>query len=315
MTNAIDQSWGYLNPSIARQRGIKVVAMYLSLDPSKNATAAHVSAYHAQGIGWLPNWEGDAGAPLLGSGQAKKDAANAVKQFDAIKHGLGYGPKNTVAVEFSCDRQIVGSIPAKVLDYYHATRAVMYAASMGNGAYGEYDLIEQLSKLGLLDSAWQTLAWSGGKISTYADFYQSQINVTLGGSSVDLDRILDAAKLGVWWPPGHPLDTPAEGDGMELNDPVTAADGTKSTVGGFISAAERHAMAAQANAAAALGAANAAKTGVATLLTRQASQTADIAALAKQVAALSALVEKAAGGVVNIDPIPLTGTLQIGGKS
>src|SRR5438067_4602432 len=56
-------------------------------------------------------------------------------------------------------------------------------------SYGEAALVSHLHAAGLTDFEWQTLAWSGGVVSPQADLYQYAINKTLGGASVDFDRI------------------------------------------------------------------------------------------------------------------------------
>jgi hypothetical protein len=68
--------------------------------------------------------------------------------------------------------------------------------------YGEADLVDHLHAAGLTAVEFQTLAWSGGRISTEADLYQFSINQTLAGASVDLDEIRHLPTVGAWWPPG-----------------------------------------------------------------------------------------------------------------
>lgn len=205
----IDQSWGYADPAAAARAGVQVVSMYLSNDPSKNATAAKIKAYHAHGIGVLLNWENDAGAPLQGAGKGHADSTAAVALLRALIAAVGYRPGSKLAVPFSCDRDVNPGQYGPIDAYYGATRSIVHAAGLLNGCYGEFDLVEHLHAKGLTDMEWQTLAWSGGRISPQADFYQSSINNTLGGASVDFDQVRNAEQVGAWWPPGHRLDQPA----------------------------------------------------------------------------------------------------------
>jgi hypothetical protein len=220
--DAIDQSWGYLDPATAQRLGIKVVADYLSNDPSKNWTVAQIKAYHSHGIGVLLNWESEAGRPLLGAAAGQQDATTAVALARSLIAQVGYAPRSQIAIVYSTDRDTTPAQYPAIDAYYSATRAT-HAGRFLNGAYGEADLIEHLHAAGLTTVEWQTLAWSGGRISPEADLYQYQIDSTLGGSSVDLNQIRNASHLGAWWPPGHPLDTAETelGGGVPITIPAT----------------------------------------------------------------------------------------------
>lgn len=229
--SGIDQSWGYADPAKAAAAGVTVVSMYLSNDPSKNVTPAKVRAYHQHGIGVLLNWESQAGAPLLGAAQGHADASTAVGQARALIKAVGYGPGNKPALLFSCDRDTTPAQYPAIDTYYATTAGVVHPAGFLNGVYGEANLVDHLHAKGLTDVEWQTYAWSGGRLSPEADFYQYLNGQTVGGASVDLDRVIHAAQLGAWWPPGSPLDT---GDDMPLTDadiariwayPIKGSDG------------------------------------------------------------------------------------------
>lgn len=203
--DGIDQSWGYADPAKAKAAGIRVVAMYLSHDLSKNATAAKVKAYHAVGIAVLLNWESQPGRPLLGASAGAEDGHDAVAMTDQLIREVGYQPSNKLAIPFSCDTDTNTSQYPAIDAYYSATRSALGDRYI-NGVYGEASLVHHLHAKGLTQMEWQTLAWSGGVIDPEADFYQSSINNTLGGASVDFDRIIHEEQLGAWWPPGHSLD-------------------------------------------------------------------------------------------------------------
>lgn len=207
MPNAIDESFGRADWDAAQRAGIEVASLYLSNDPSKNATPADIHHAHQRGIGILLNWEAMAGAPLNGAGQGTQDAQEWVRQKNDLIRAVGYAPKNKLGAYFSCDRDTTPNDYPKIDAYYGATQKVVHADGSRNGAYGEFDLIEHLIKTGLIEVAWQTLAWSNGRISQSADFYQQSINNTLGGASVDFDRIIHPAHLCAWWPPDSPYNT------------------------------------------------------------------------------------------------------------
>lgn len=211
--DGIDQSWGFSNPAQAKAAGVKIVSGYLSHDPSKNWTVAKIVAYFNVGIAILLNWESDAGRPLLGAAAGRQDALDAVAQVEALKRGVGQSPKGLTIV-FSCDRDVsVGDYP-QIESYYRAVEAVLHPLGYRVGVYGEASLVSHLHSLGLTDTEWQTLAWSNGVISSDADFYQYQINGSLGGASVDYDTIIHINDIGAWWPNG---ESPS-GSGTILED-------------------------------------------------------------------------------------------------
>ncbi len=212
--DGIDQSWSVADPPQAKAAGVKVVSMYLSHDPSKNVTAEKVRAYHAVGIATMLNWESDTGRPLGGAPNGTADAGDAVSQVKALINAVGYQPHNVLAIAFSCDQDTTPSNYPQIDAYYRATKAVLGSA-FHNGVYGEADLVEHLHSSGLTDFEWQTYAWSGGRLSPEADYYQYSNNQNIGGASVDFDHIIHAVQIGAWWPPGHQYDS-SPGD-AELN--------------------------------------------------------------------------------------------------
>lgn len=207
--SGIDESWDTADPATVARMGVQVVSLYLSRDPSKNATPARVLAYHDAGVGVLLNWEAEQGAPLKGAGQGKADGADAVSQADALITGVGYTPRSRLAIAFSCDTDTTPAQYPRIDGYYRAAAAELATGGARPylcGAYGEADLIDHLARTGYVSMLWQTYAWSGGRLSPEAAFYQYDNGQKIGGASVDFDRIIRRAQLGAWWPPGHPLD-------------------------------------------------------------------------------------------------------------
>lgn len=208
-----DQSWGYADPAEAAKAGRDVVSMYLSWDPSKNATAAKVKAYHQHGIGVILNWESQAGAPLAGGAKGKTDALEAVRQAKALIAEVGYPPGGRLCLYFSCDRDVDKAQYVMIDAYYRQARVVCHAAGFDVGVYGEADLVTHLAAENITDAEWQTYAWSRGVLSPDADFYQYLNGQKLAGASVDFDRVIHPAELGAWWPPAHPLNTASTATG------------------------------------------------------------------------------------------------------
>lgn len=208
----VDESWGRANWDQLKAAGIKVVSLYFSRDPSKNAKPADIVAAHKHGMGVLLNWESQSGAPLLGAIQGSLDAKDWLLQRNALFKAVGYTPRNPIVALFSCDRDTTPANYPAIDAYFAATAAMVRPAGSLNGVYGEYDLINHLHAKGLTDVEWQTYAWSGGRLSPEADFYQYLNGQQLGGGSVDFDRVIHASTLGAWWPPGispTPAPTPS----------------------------------------------------------------------------------------------------------
>lgn len=226
----IDQSWGFADPDVARkQLGPNgVVMMYLSPDPSKNASVAKIAAYHKVGLGVILGWESTANRALQGAAAGHADAAQALAQLGALESGIGYKPKTPVVIYFAVDFDTTPANYPQLDAYLNAARDVLHHAGELVGVYAEADYVEHTAGRKITDAEWQTYAWSGGRVAAAADFLQYLNGQTLGGASVDLDRIIHEHALGAWWPPSHPNNTGAgvdeKGtDGMDEKEMRTLA--------------------------------------------------------------------------------------------
>lgn len=221
--DAVDQSWGRIDPQKAKAAGVKLVMGYLSWDVSKNWTPDWVRRYLSAGIACGFNWEAVQRGPLNGANQGKVDATEACRQLKAIVAAVGT-PSNKLAIIFSVDFDTDPGQYDTLGAYFSAAMAVCHANGFLCGAYGEADLIEWLYDNGHIDDIqWQTLAWSRGRISPETDLYQSSINNTVANSSVDLNTIIHAGSVGAWWPAGS--GEAASGGGVEIgSDELSKAD-------------------------------------------------------------------------------------------
>lgn len=209
--DGVDYSWARPNPAALAQAGIKLVARYLSHDDSKDISATEAAALHAAGIGVLANWESQPGRPLLGAAAGTQDGTDAAAKAELV--GFPHG----CCIYYSCDTDTNQSQWPTIAAYYKAAGA----ATNGRytvGVYGEADLIEYLHNAGVVTSEWQTYAWSNGRLSAEADFYQYLNGQTVAGASVDLDRIIHPDLLGAWWPENSPY-----GENMPTADEIAAA--------------------------------------------------------------------------------------------
>lgn len=204
---AVDYSYARPDPKQMASAGIKVVARYL-FDSSKGLTSSEQKALHAAGIGVVLNYEANSGDALLGASAghtAGQNARSLAKQLGA--------PKGT-PIYFSVDREILtGSEMNAVMAYLHAADGADYPARV----YGQASVVDAWYRE-TQRPGWQTVAWSGGRISDHACFYQYEIEQTWHGSSVDYDEIRKIDKLGAWMPEGHqPDDGELEVDGVKIS--------------------------------------------------------------------------------------------------
>jgi hypothetical protein len=93
------------------------------------------------------------------------------------------------------------------------------AALNGNylvGVYGEAQVVDFTAKNGFSQVEFQTYAWSGGKLSEYADIYQYQNDVSFIGIQVDHNKSFGGE--GFWCGPAVPENQGEVVIEMEKND-------------------------------------------------------------------------------------------------
>jgi hypothetical protein len=200
---AIDYSYARPDPKLLAREGIKVVARYL-FDSSKGLTDSERKALHAEGIAVVLNFEANSGDALLGASAGKSAGQNA----RSLAKQLG-APKGT-PIYYSVDQQILSDAQmSAVLAYLEAADHSDYPSRV----YGQASVVDAWYRK-TKRPGWQTIAWSNGRISDHACFYQYEINQTWHGSAVDFDEIRKLDKLGAWSPEGH---QPADGDELEVD--------------------------------------------------------------------------------------------------
>ncbi len=193
--DGVDYSFSRANVAQLRAAGILVVERYLSHTPAKNLTVGEAAELHGAGIGILLGWESSAGRALEGAVAGSEDGRDAASQAQGLGAPLG------LSIYFAVDEQAPRSHWDAVVLYLRAAGAAM-SGRYKVGVYADADLIDYLHGQGVVTSEWQTYAWSNGRLSQFADFYQYLNGQTLAGASVDFDEIVHAGNLGAWWPNG-----------------------------------------------------------------------------------------------------------------
>lgn len=209
--DALDYSWARPDPQQMAAAGIKVVARYLFGD-GKGLTDAERRGLHSAGLGVVLNYEASRGNHLLGATQGQIDGAAA--RGYATELGVPSG----VPIYFSCDLEVSAGQMPTVLAYLRAADSAAHPSR----AYGQAAVCDAYGR-----PAWQTIAWSYGRMSRNAVLYQYLIEQDFHGSAVDYDTILNLDDLGAWWPEGSEHAMPTAD---EIADAVWGRDLTDGTL-------------------------------------------------------------------------------------
>lgn len=200
----LDIAWARPTTAQIKATGAVGVMRYFSPDGTKNLTAAEVIDYTANGLAVGTVFESTAGRATAGQAAGVADAQLAEQQRAAV------GLPDTHIHHFAVDSDVSWS---SVQAYFAGAASVVGMARVGT--YGSFRVVEGAYGYGIR-KLWQTLAWSGGQVSSRATLYQD--GGTLLGGSADTNRTL-AADWGQYPRPGEvdvPL-TPAEIDAVGTN--------------------------------------------------------------------------------------------------
>lgn len=108
-------------------------------------------------------------------------SANGIEAFNlAKKVGQPEGSAIYFAVDYDAQRSDMDNI------YAYLKAAEENIPGYEVGCYGSFAVVEEMHRRGI-KHLWQTLAWSGGKVSKFANIYQSDNDVTVHGIGIDND--------------------------------------------------------------------------------------------------------------------------------
>lgn len=169
----IDIAWARPDVDGIKKTGALWVARYFSPDPSKNLTAAEVKAYVQAGLAIVTVWESTANRAAQGFNAGVADAKAAMIQRKAV--GLPDDHVIYFAVDFDARWSDVKA-------YFDGVTSVLMRTLVG--VYGGYNIIKSAKGYGI-EFLWQTLAWSNGLWSQYADIKQTGGTVLQGGADID----------------------------------------------------------------------------------------------------------------------------------
>lgn len=194
------------HPSIAalKEANVKFVCRYLSPYASKNLTANEAKSLRDAGIAIVVVWESSAKRAESGKAAGIADAKEAVSMMKSL--GMPADQVLYMAVDYDT------TVGPNITGYFQGVASVIGLDR--TGVYGGYAVVKGCLDADLVNYAWQTYAWSGGKWDPVADIQQYSNDHTLGGGSVDYNRAM-VADYGQWTADGQspspPPPTPASG--------------------------------------------------------------------------------------------------------
>jgi photosystem II stability/assembly factor-like uncharacterized protein len=162
----LDYAGGYSSaaPMRLRRAGVGIVVRYVGGSAWKSLTRSEANALRKAGIDIISVYEPKSAGWMLGGYKAGVAAA---KKAHAATVKCG-GPRGAL-IYFACD--------VDTHDYAAVNACLRGAASvLGKqrvGIYGSYYVCNSALKGGYAAKAWQTIAWSNGKVLPRAAFYQT----------------------------------------------------------------------------------------------------------------------------------------------
>lgn len=193
--------YAFQHPSVSAIKGSGAVGVmrYLSHSgPPKDLTADEVKMLHDSGLSIGLVYESTSSRAGQGRQAGIDDATYA---YDMAHH---LGAPGGVVIFFAVD---FDANPTAVLPYLQGVASV--ATAYLPGVYGSLRVVDTILAGGIMHWGWQTVAWSGGKVSTRAHLYQR------GGAThpvAGTDENVLMHPLPLWLPAGaqpHVIPAPA----------------------------------------------------------------------------------------------------------
>jgi len=209
MSIVIDQAWAKATTAQLKSWGAVAAGMYLSRDPSKNATAPLIKAYAAAGVKSFLFFEDAADNAARGYAQGRADAMFAHASANAL--GMPVWAPIIATVDFDVPDYAPHSNDPVVKLGLVGQYLKAWCDTIGTGrvaVYGDYYVCTRAIAAGVATYAIQTVAWSGGQVDT-KDIACLQNGQMLDGGLVDVEVIVSDKLLNfIAWVPGEPSPHP-----------------------------------------------------------------------------------------------------------
>ncbi|NTU70949.1 MAG: DUF1906 domain-containing protein, partial [Coriobacteriia bacterium] len=187
----IDYAGGYTSaaPYKLRRAGVGIVIRYVGASKWKSLTRAEANRLRANNIDVIAVYETSAGW-MLGGYKAGVKAAKIARR--AVRE---CGGPSEPFIYFACD------VPTYRFSTVNACLrgAASVIGSENVGIYGSYGVCNEALKAGVADKAWQTIAWSSGRVLPTAALYQTapKVHGSVGISDYD-SNYARTDDLGQW---------------------------------------------------------------------------------------------------------------------
>lgn len=177
MTELLDYAWGHPNLAQLKGLGFTGVIRYVTGSGAKGLSKAEVAQIRSAGLTLSLVFETTGKTVKGGRTAGRADAAATANALNVL--GI---PKSVVFFAVDYDLQ-----PAEygLLDAYLDGAAEVWGKTF-TGVYGGYAVAQRALSRGY--KAWQTYAWSGGKVAQGISLYQYKNGQTVAGGSVDRNR-------------------------------------------------------------------------------------------------------------------------------
>lgn len=188
MQYALDYSAGHPAAATVIADGYPGIIRYVGFDPAlrpKCIGAAEYADMNRAGVGVALVYEDQAGDALAGRAAGRTAATRARQWADRIGFPAGR------PLYLACDTDVVTEAQfVAVLDYLRGAGDVLGPGLVG--VYGEYDVVERAAQAGVAHWFWQTMAWSGGRVSPRNHLRQLVGTTYVGGVACDRNEIRQA---------------------------------------------------------------------------------------------------------------------------
>ncbi|MFC9433759.1 glycoside hydrolase domain-containing protein [Nocardia sp. NPDC057030] len=176
-----------------RAAGFDFVVRYLSDGgvtlPGKLLTPAEADDLRAHGVSIAANWETTATRMLDGYGAGVVDARAGLAQV------LRCGGRPDRPIYFSADFDVTPQDQQRINAYLDGAATVLGRANVG--IYGGYWPVSRALDAGSARWAWQTDAWSGGKVEARRNLHQTLRQQVVGGVVCDVN-VAETTDFGQW---------------------------------------------------------------------------------------------------------------------
>jgi hypothetical protein len=180
----LDYAGGRPGGAAIKAAGFDFVVRYLAPGgtslPGKLLTPAEADDLRAHGVLIVSNWESYADRMLEGRAAGSQDAHSARAQ------ALRCGGTIDRPIYFSADWDASAAEQAPIDDYLRGAAEVIGAENVG--IYGGYWSCSRALNNGTAAWAWQTDAWSGGRVDHRINLHQRIGFITVGGVECDVNE-------------------------------------------------------------------------------------------------------------------------------